>query len=63
VVLIIAYTIPAVFISMQLTGNPLPWLGLFSTHTESGLPLLVKLDQVVTDLASTPIPHRAPCST
>ncbi|MBW8444401.1 MAG: cation acetate symporter [Arenimonas sp.] len=50
VVLIIAYTIPAIFISMQLTGNPLPWLGLFSTHTESALPLLQKLDQVVTDL-------------
>ncbi|HEV7433593.1 MAG TPA: sodium:solute symporter family protein [Pseudorhizobium sp.] len=50
VVLIIAYTIPAIFISMQLTGNPLPWLGLFSTHTESSLPLLQKLDQVVTDL-------------
>ena len=50
VVLIIAYTIPAIFISMQLTGNPLPWLGLFSTHTESAMPLLQKLDQVVTDL-------------
>jgi cation/acetate symporter len=50
VVLIIAYTIPAVFISMQLTGNPLPPLGLFSTHTESGLPLLQKLDEVVRDL-------------
>ena len=50
VVLIIAYTIPAVFISLQLTGNPIPGLGLFSTHTESGLPLLQKLDQVVTDL-------------
>ncbi len=50
VVLIIAYTIPAVFISLQLTGNPLPPLGLFSTHVESGLPLLEKLDQVVTDL-------------
>jgi cation/acetate symporter len=50
VVLIIAYSIPAIFISMQLTGNPLPWLGLFSTHTESSLPLLQKLDQVVTDL-------------
>lgn len=47
VVLIIAYTIPAVFISLQLTGNPLPPLGLFSTHTESGLPLLQKLDEVV----------------
>ena len=50
VVLIIAYTIPAIFISLQLTGNPIPWFGLFGTHTESGLPLLQKLDQVVTDL-------------
>jgi cation/acetate symporter len=50
VVLIIAYTIPAVFISLQLTGNPIPWFGLFGTHTESALPLLQKLDQVVTDL-------------
>jgi cation/acetate symporter len=50
VVLIIAYTIPAVFISLQLTGNPLPQLGLFSTHTESGLPLLTKLDQVLREL-------------
>jgi len=49
-VLIVAYTIPAVFISLQLTGNPIPGLGLFSTHTESALPLLDKLDQVVTDL-------------
>ena len=50
VVLIIAYTIPAVFISMQLTGNPIPMFGMFSTHTESGMPLLEKLNQVVTDL-------------
>lgn len=50
VVLIIAYTIPAVFISLQLTGNPIPWFGLFGTHTESAMPLLQKLDQVVTDL-------------
>ncbi|MGQ2969799.1 MAG: sodium:solute symporter family protein [Allorhizobium sp.] len=50
IVLIIAYTIPAVFISLQLTGNPIPWFGLFGTHTESALPLLQKLDQVVTDL-------------
>ncbi len=49
-VLIVAYTIPAVFISLQLTGNPIPGLGLFSTHTESGLPLLTRLDQVVTEL-------------
>lgn len=50
VVLIIAYTIPAVFISLELTGNPIPGFGLFSTHTESGMPLLAKLDQVVMDL-------------
>jgi cation/acetate symporter len=49
-VLIVAYTIPAIFISLQLTGNPIPGLGLFSTHTESGLPLLVKLDQIVNEL-------------
>ena len=53
VVLIIAYTIPAIFISLQLTDNALPPLGLFGTHTESGLPLLQKLDQVVTDLGFT----------
>ncbi|MCB1508636.1 MAG: VC_2705 family sodium/solute symporter, partial [Hyphomicrobiaceae bacterium] len=50
VVLIIAYTIPAVFISLQLTGNPIPGLGLFGTHIESGVPLLTRLDQLVTDL-------------
>ena len=50
VVLIIAYTIPAVFISLQLTNNPIPMFGMFSTHTESGLPLLTKLNQVVMDL-------------
>jgi cation/acetate symporter len=50
VVLIIAYTIPAVFIAMQLTGNPIPMFGMFGTHVESGVPLLDKLDQVVTDL-------------
>jgi len=50
VVLIIAYTIPAVFISLQLTGNFLPPLGLFSNHVESGIPLLQKLDEIVREL-------------
>ncbi|WP_203141255.1 sodium:solute symporter family protein [Marinobacter mangrovi] len=49
-VLIVAYTIPAVFISLQLTGNPIPALGLFSDHTASGMPILDKLNQVITDL-------------
>src|SRR5690554_4151290 len=50
IVLIIAYTIPAVFIAFQLTGNPIPMFGMFSTHTESGVPLLQKLDDVVVAL-------------
>ncbi|ERI54009.1 cation acetate symporter [Pseudomonas sp. AOB-7] len=50
VVLIIAYTIPAIFISLQLTGNPIPPLGLFGDHVDSGVPLLQKLDEVVREL-------------
>lgn len=50
VVLIIAYTIPAIFISLELTGNFLPQMGLFGTHDGSGMEFLAKLDQVVTDL-------------
>ncbi len=53
VVLIIAYTIPAVFISLQLTGNPIPMFGMFSEHTESGIPLLQKLNEVVAGLGFT----------
>jgi cation/acetate symporter len=49
-VLIFAYTIPAIFISMQMTGNPIPQLGLGSDFHGSGVSLLSKLDQVVTDL-------------
>jgi cation/acetate symporter len=50
-VLILAYTVPAIFISLQLTGNPLPQLGLGGTMADgSGTYMLDKLDQVVTDL-------------
>jgi len=49
-VLITAYTIPAVFISLQLTSNPIPPLGLFSTHAESGMPLLGKLNEILLEL-------------
>ncbi|WP_417820556.1 sodium:solute symporter family protein [Terasakiella sp.] len=48
-VLISAYTVPAVFISLNLTGSPLPQVGLFS-GTEDGTPMLTKLNQVITDL-------------
>ncbi|MEM8852198.1 MAG: sodium:solute symporter family protein, partial [Pseudomonadota bacterium] len=49
-VLITAYTIPAVFISLQLTGNPIPGLGLFGTDLASGEPLLQRLNEVVQEL-------------
>lgn len=49
-VLIMAYTIPAIFISLQLTGTPIPALGLFGEHVASGQPLLEKLDQIVAEL-------------
>jgi cation/acetate symporter len=49
-VLILAYTIPAIFISLQLTGNAIPQLGLGSTIAGTDVFLLDRLDQVVTDL-------------
>lgn len=48
-VLIFAYMVPAIFISMQLTGNPVPQLGLGGS-LEDGVPLLEKLDGVLADL-------------
>ncbi len=51
VVLIFAYTVPAVFISLQLTGNPIPQIGLGSKMIDgSDMYLLDKLDLIVTDL-------------
>lgn len=49
-VLIFAYTIPAVFISLNLTGNPIPQLGLGSVMLGTDTFLLDRLDQVVTEL-------------
>jgi cation/acetate symporter len=55
IVLILAYTIPALFISLQLTGNFLPQLGLIGSYAPTGgdVYFLDKLDQVVTDLGFT----------
>ncbi|MGE4527548.1 MAG: sodium:solute symporter family protein [Rhodospirillaceae bacterium] len=50
VVLIIAYTIPAIFISVQLTGHVLPQLGLGASLSDGGGHLLDRLNTVVTDL-------------
>lgn len=49
-VLIFAYTIPAIFISLNLTGNPIPQLGLGSMMVGTDTYLLDRLDQVVTEL-------------
>ncbi len=49
-VLIFAYTIPAIFISLNLTGNPIPQLGLGSTMAGTDVYLLDKLDLIVRDL-------------
>jgi cation/acetate symporter len=51
VVLIFAYTVPAIFISIQLTGQFLPQIGLGSTLADDpGTHLLTKLDDVVQQL-------------
>jgi cation/acetate symporter len=50
IVLILAYLVPAFFISLNLTGNFLPQLGLGSDLAGTDVSLLAKLDQVVTDL-------------
>jgi len=50
-VLIFAYTIPAIFIALNLTGNPIPQIGLGSEMADgSGVHLLDRLDQVIMDL-------------
>ena len=49
-VLIFAYTVPAIFIAIQITGNAIPQLAFGSDITGSGVSLLDKLDDIVTSL-------------
>ena len=50
-VLIFAFMVPAIFISIQMTGNPIPQLGFGSQLADgSGTYLLDKLDGLNTDL-------------
>ena len=50
-VLIFAFMVPAIFISLQMTGNPVPQLGMGSTLADgSGTYLLDKLDGLSTQL-------------
>ena len=48
-VLIFAFMVPAIFISMQMTGNPIPQLG-FGSEGSDGIYLLEKLDGLSRDL-------------
>jgi cation/acetate symporter len=50
VVLIFAYTVPAIFISLIVTGNPIPQLGFISNVKGEDISMLGKLNTVVTDL-------------
>lgn len=50
VVLIFAYTVPAIFISLIVTGNPIPQLGFISNVRGEDISMLEKLNTVVTDL-------------
>ena len=49
-VLIFAYTVPAVFISLNITGNPIPQLGIMSTMADSNTYMMDKLNMVVSEL-------------
>ena len=51
-VMAFAYTIPAIFIAMALTGNVIPQLGLISNYTAGGevVPFLEKLNNINTEL-------------
>ncbi|MBL4869697.1 MAG: cation acetate symporter [Robiginitomaculum sp.] len=53
VVLIFAYTVPAIFISLTITGNPVPQLGFISNAMGTDVSMLEKLNTVVTNLGFT----------
>ena len=48
-VLIFAFTVPAIYLSLQATGNPIPHVG-FGSRTLDGVYLLEKLNQLSVDL-------------
>jgi len=49
-VLIFAYTVPAIFMSLIITGNAIPQLGFISNVSGEDVSMLKKLDTVVTNL-------------
>ena len=58
-VLIFAYLVPAIYISIIMTNNPVPQLGFGSTLSNSPEFLLDKLDKVTSDLGFTPYTENA----
>ncbi|MBM3989226.1 MAG: cation acetate symporter [Planctomycetes bacterium] len=53
-VLIFAYLVPAIFISLQVTGNPVPQLGFGAADLATGQPLLERLDGLHAELGFAP---------
>ncbi len=49
-VLIFAYTVPAIFMSLIVTGNPIPQLGFISNIKGEDIAMLTKLNVVLSDL-------------
>ena len=50
VVLIFAYTVPAIFMSLAITGNFVPQLGFIGNTAGTDTSMLETLNNVVTDL-------------
>lgn len=53
-VMIFAYMVPAIFISMMITGNPIPQLGFGSEVTGTGQTVLERLNGLGAELGFTP---------
>ncbi|MDH3732374.1 MAG: cation acetate symporter [Gemmatimonadota bacterium] len=53
-VLIFAYTVPAIFLSLLITGNPIPQMGFGGADQETGTYLLDRLNGLHTELGFAP---------
>ncbi len=53
-VLIFAYMVPAIFLSLLITGTPIPQLGLGGVDQASGMPLLERLNGLHQELGFAP---------
>ena len=53
VVLIFAYTVPAIFLSLQIAGTPVPQLGFVGNAAGTGEPFLARLDRTLVELGFT----------